>query len=84
MCARRMLSAYDLGKRLGVDPKELLDMINGKQMPTAKIVRGLARELGIDEGYLEKLAEQVMRLASFLGPAVAVNFGPPVEVSWTA
>lgn len=59
MCARRMLSVYDLGKRLSIDPKELLDMINGKEEPKAKIVRGLARELGIDEGYPEKLAVEM-------------------------
>jgi hypothetical protein len=25
-----------------------------------------------------------MRLASILGPSVAINFGPPVAVCWTA
>ena len=34
MCARKMLNAYQLGQRLGVDPAELLEMINGKKMPT--------------------------------------------------
>jgi Helix-turn-helix len=59
MCARKMLNAYRLGQRLGVDPAELLKMINGKKAPTPKVVQGLAKALDVDECYLEKLAEQM-------------------------
>src|SRR5579875_1435752 len=35
------------------------------------------------EGALGLQAEQILRLASFLGPAVAVNFGPLGASCWT-
>jgi hypothetical protein len=54
-----MLNVYQLGERLGVDPRELLDMINTKKIPTKTVVRGLAKELEVDERYLEKLASQI-------------------------
>jgi hypothetical protein len=44
---------------LGVDPMELLRMINGRSLPTKAIVAGLARELDSDLLYLEKLAEEI-------------------------
>jgi transcriptional regulator with XRE-family HTH domain len=53
------LNVYQLGERLGVDPRELLDMINTKKIPTKTVVRGLAKELEVDERYLEKLASQI-------------------------
>jgi hypothetical protein len=43
----------------GVDPIELLRMINGRSLPTKAIVAGLARELDSDVRYLEKLAEEI-------------------------
>lgn len=43
----------------GIDPRELLDMINAKKMPTKAVIRGLAKELDIDERYLEKLAGEL-------------------------
>ena len=59
MCARKMLSVYQLGQRLGVDPDELLDMINGKKLPTQTVVHGLAKELDVDIRYLERLAAEL-------------------------
>lgn len=59
MCAPRMLNVYQLGPRLGIDPRELLDMINAKKMPTKAVIRGLAKEVDIDERYLEKLAGEI-------------------------
>jgi transcriptional regulator with XRE-family HTH domain len=60
MCARKMLNVYQLGQRLGVDPGELLDMVNGRKSPTKAVVRGLAKELDVDERYLEKLAAELL------------------------
>jgi transcriptional regulator with XRE-family HTH domain len=42
-----MLSVYQLGARLGIDPNELLDTINGKKVPTQKVLKGLAKELDV-------------------------------------
>jgi hypothetical protein len=50
-----------LGPKLGMDPMELLRMINGKVVPTKAVVQGLARELDSDVRYLEKLAEEIRK-----------------------
>jgi hypothetical protein len=34
---------------------------NGKAPPSRTLVKGLARELNLDEAFLEKLAEEVRR-----------------------
>jgi hypothetical protein len=34
---------------------------NGKAPPSKTMVKGLARELGIDESFLEKLADKVRK-----------------------
>ncbi|HEY4048025.1 MAG TPA: helix-turn-helix transcriptional regulator [Acidobacteriaceae bacterium] len=52
----KMVSLYQLSPRLGIDPGELLAMVNGKKIPTKAVLRGLAKELDVDERYLEKLA----------------------------
>ena len=44
-----------------MDPTELLRMINGRVMPTKAVVQGLARELGSDVRYLEKLVEEIRK-----------------------
>jgi hypothetical protein len=59
MCARKMLNVYQLGPRLGIEPDELLAMINGRKATPPRIVQGLARELNIDDRYLERLAAEV-------------------------
>jgi transcriptional regulator with XRE-family HTH domain len=45
--------------KLGVDPRELLRMINGKKVPTRAVIQGLAKELGSDPSYLQKLATEI-------------------------
>ncbi|HEY4047964.1 MAG TPA: hypothetical protein VGM27_13965 [Acidobacteriaceae bacterium] len=47
MCARKMLNVYQLSQRLGIDPAELLDMVNGKKIPTKAVV---AKELDWTSG----------------------------------
>jgi hypothetical protein len=48
-----------------MDVTELVKQAKAKTPPTRAIVRGLARELDIDEGFLQKLADES---ASGLGP----------------
>jgi hypothetical protein len=48
LCARRDTHIYKLGPKLGIDPRALLDMINGKVVPTKQVIAGLAKELDSD------------------------------------
>jgi hypothetical protein len=52
-----MLTFVDLAEKLKMDVTDLMKQCNGKTMPS----KGLARELGINESYLDKLAEDVRR-----------------------
>jgi hypothetical protein len=40
---------------------DLLRQCSGKALPSRALVKGLARELSIDESFLEKLADEVRR-----------------------
>ena len=42
-----------------MDPMDLLRMINGKVPLNKKVIAGLAKELGSDVRYLEKLAAEI-------------------------
>jgi transcriptional regulator with XRE-family HTH domain len=59
LCVTWGTDVYMLGQKLGVDPQELLRMVNGKVMPTNAVVQGLAKELDSDVRYLEKLADEI-------------------------
>jgi hypothetical protein len=41
-CVTRDTNLHKLGAKLGIDPMELLHMINGKVVPTRAVVSGLA------------------------------------------
>jgi hypothetical protein len=56
-----MISFHDLADRLHVDVVELMRQANAKIPPSRALVKGLARELGIDEALLERLAEEARR-----------------------
>jgi hypothetical protein len=43
LCILRGTDVYKLGARLGIDPTELLRMINGKVVPTKAVIQGPAR-----------------------------------------
>jgi hypothetical protein len=45
LCATRGTDVFRLGAKLGIDPMELLQMINGKVVPTRAVISGLAKEL---------------------------------------
>jgi hypothetical protein len=45
---KRDTNVHKLGPKLGVDPMELLRMINGRAVPTKAAIAGLARVLDSD------------------------------------
>jgi hypothetical protein len=49
----------DLAERPKMEVQDLIWQCNGHAPPSKVLVKGLARELGIDEKYLENLAEEV-------------------------
>jgi putative sterol carrier protein len=57
--ATRGTDVYKLGAKLNMDPAELLEMINGKVAPSKAVILGLAKLLGSDPGYLQKLAAKI-------------------------
>jgi hypothetical protein len=58
-CARQMITFHDLASALNMDVHDLMKQANAKVPPSKALVKGLARELKIDERSLEKLAEEV-------------------------
>jgi hypothetical protein len=59
LCVRAHTNVVKLGKKLEIDPAELLQMFNGYVVPTKAVIAGLARELDSDVHYLEKLAAEI-------------------------
>ena len=44
-----------------MDVTDLMRQCNGKTAPTKALVKGVAKELGIDEAYLNGLADEVRK-----------------------
>jgi hypothetical protein len=44
-----------------MDVTDLMRQCNGKVQPTKALVKGLAKELDIDESFLNRLAEEVRK-----------------------
>jgi hypothetical protein len=61
LCVTRDTNVHKLGEKLGVDPMELLRMINGRAVPTKAVVQGLAKALDSDVRFLEKLADPIRK-----------------------
>jgi transcriptional regulator with XRE-family HTH domain len=59
LCVRANTNVVKLGKKLGVDPLELLRMFNGEAVPTKAVIANLAKELNSDVRYLEMLAAEI-------------------------
>jgi hypothetical protein len=59
--ARKMGNFQDLAAKLNMPVEDLMRQSNGHAPPSKALVKGLAPELDIDEGFLEKLAEEVRR-----------------------
>jgi hypothetical protein len=60
-CARQFITFQDLAQRLNVDVVQLMKECNAKVPPSKALVKGVAKELGIDEGFLQKLADEVRK-----------------------
>jgi transcriptional regulator with XRE-family HTH domain len=60
-CARKMRTFIDLAEALKMDITDLMRQCNGKVSPSQALVKGLAKELEIDESFLNRLAEEVRK-----------------------
>ena len=60
-CARQMRTFQDLAEKLKMPVEDLMRQCNGKVSPSKALVKGLAKELDVDESYLEKLAAEVRK-----------------------
>jgi hypothetical protein len=59
LCATKGKDIFRLGAQLGIDPMELLQMINGKVAPTRAVISGVAKELHSNVSILTKLAAEI-------------------------
>jgi hypothetical protein len=59
LCATRGTDVFNLAAKLGIDPMELLRMINGKVVSTRAVISGLAKELHSNVSLLTKLATEI-------------------------
>ena len=59
LCVTRDTNVHKLGAKLGIEPMELLKMINGKVVPTKAVIAGRTKELGSDLSYLTKLVAEI-------------------------
>ena len=60
-CARQMRTFPDLAEKLKMDVTELTRQCNGHAPPSKALVKGLAKELDIDESFLNRLVEEVRK-----------------------
>ena len=60
-CARQMRTFQDLAEKLKMPVEDLMRHCNGKVSPSKALVKGLSRELNIDEAFLNRLAEEVRK-----------------------
>ena len=59
LCVTRGTDVFRLAAKLGIDPMELLQMVNGKVVPTRAVISGLAKELHSNVSLLTKLATEI-------------------------
>jgi transcriptional regulator with XRE-family HTH domain len=60
-CATQFRTFADLAEKLKIDVTDLMRQCNGKVPPSNALVKGLAKELDIDESYLNRLADEVRK-----------------------
>ena len=60
-CSRQMKTFHDLAEKLKMPVEDLMRQCNGKVSPCKALVRGLAKELEIDESFLNRLADEVRK-----------------------
>jgi putative sterol carrier protein len=59
LCVTKDTDVRKMGATIGIDPMELLSMINGKTPLTKAALVGLSKELGSDLAYLQRLAGEI-------------------------
>jgi ribosome-binding protein aMBF1 (putative translation factor) len=60
-CAKQFRTLADLAEKLKMPVEDLMRQCNGKVSPSKDLVKGLAKELSIDESFLNRLAEEVRK-----------------------
>jgi hypothetical protein len=60
-CTRQMRTFQDLAEKLRMPVEDSMRQCNGKVSPSKALVKGLAKELKIDESFLNRLAEEVRK-----------------------
>jgi transcriptional regulator with XRE-family HTH domain len=60
-CATKMRTFPDLAEKLKMDITNLMRQCDGKVSPSKALVKSLAKELDIDESFLNRLAEEVRK-----------------------
>jgi transcriptional regulator with XRE-family HTH domain len=61
VCAQKSRTFQDLAEKLKMDVTDLMRQCNGKVSPSKALVKGLAKELDIDESFLNRLADEVRK-----------------------
>ena len=56
-----MRTFADLAEKLKMPVEDLMRQCNSKVSPSKALIKGVAKELGIDESYLERLAAEVRK-----------------------
>ena len=57
----KMTTFYELAEALKMDVTELMRQANGHAPPSKALVKGVAKEVGMDEKTLEKLTDEVRK-----------------------
>jgi transcriptional regulator with XRE-family HTH domain len=60
-CVKKFRTFPDLAEKLKMDVNDLMRQCNGKVSPSKALVKGLAKELDIDESFLDRLADEVRK-----------------------
>ncbi len=60
-CAKQMRTFQDLAEKLKMSVEDLMGQCNSKVSPSKALVKGLAKELNIDESLLNRLADEVRK-----------------------
>ena len=62
-CAKQFRTFADLAEKLNMDVTDLMRQCNGKVSPSKALVKGLVKELEIDESYLGIREQRNRKLA---------------------
>jgi ribosome-binding protein aMBF1 (putative translation factor) len=60
-CCEQSRTFTDLAEKLKMNVLDLMRQCNGHAPPSKALVKGLAKELDINESFLEELAEEVRK-----------------------